>query len=389
MDPAPPRLALRLSLFSAALISMLGVFMPFWSPWLAHRGFTPIEIAWLLALPACVRSLVGPLVANVVDRSGRRREAIVVLAVLCVAVFGAIWPVHSFLMLLPLCAVFQSSYSALVPLYDSFTILVADQHGLQFGRIRLWGSLSFLVISIASGRMLKEAPPDLIYALILACLLLTCAALPLLPRRDESPKNRADVAWRRLLGVRSFGWLVITYALIQSSHAAYYAYSTLRWGADGIGEFACGVLWAMAVLSEIVCFATGSKLLLRAGPVRLLLLGACAGIVRWALIGNTTSLPLLFALQCLHSLTYAGSYLAALHLIARMVPIELTATAQSLLSAVTSLVMALATLLAGSLFGGHSVLGAPAFLAMSGIAAAGLCAGFVLDRALAPASSAK
>ena len=94
---------------------------------------------------------------------------------------------------------------------------------------------------------------------------------------------------------------LIAVGLVQASHAAYYGFATIHWRAAGLSDDVIGALWAEGVLAEIVLFAFSGAVVRRLGPVRLLLLGAAAGIVRWAIIGSTTDLVAVAGVQWLHS----------------------------------------------------------------------------------------
>jgi len=68
-------------------------------------------------------------------------------------------------------------------------------------------------------------------------------------------------------------------------------------------------------------------------PTTLLLLGGSGAVVRWLVIGSTTSLPWLFATNWLHAISFAATYLGAIGAVERRVPVEQRATAQGILGA--------------------------------------------------------
>lgn len=174
-------------------------------------------------------------------------------------------------------------------------------------------------------------------------------------------------------------WLFLAVAgLNQASHAVLYGFATLHWRASGLSDATIGWLWAEGVLAEILLFALSNRILARIGVSGLLLLAGLASALRWLALGLTTDLSALIVLQALHGLTFGAAHLAAMHFIARSIPANLTATAQSLNTAIAGgVIMAGAMAGAGwlySTFAGH------AFLAMTVLALASAVLAFALGR---------
>ena len=79
--------------------------------------------------------------------------------------------------------------SALMPLGDSITLAAVRDDGLDYGRVRVWGSVSFIVAAIGSGAALALGSPgapggpadDQVLFLVLtasAVLLVACIGIP-------------------------------------------------------------------------------------------------------------------------------------------------------------------------------------------------------------------
>lgn len=116
----------------------------------------------------------------------------------------------------------------------------------------------------------------------------------------------------------------------------------------------------------------------------LLLIGGMAAIIRWAALAWAPPLVLLWPLQALHALSFAAVFLAAMQLIERLAPSDQATAAQMVYSSLSAgLLIGLATVVSGPLFDAYGVGG---YLAMSVLAAAGLCLSLILARRLAPIS---
>jgi len=163
-----------------------------------------------------------------------------------------------------------------------------------------------------------------------------------------------------------------------ASHAVYYAFSALHWRAAGLTSAAVGWLWAEGVIAEVVLFAVAGAVVARVGALRLMALAGVCGIVRWIVLGATTDLTALIAVQALHAGTFGAAHLGAMHFLARNAPAGLAASAQALYSAVSGgFAIGLAMLASGWLY---TELGGRAFFPMAAMSAAGLGIALLLMR---------
>jgi MFS transporter, PPP family, 3-phenylpropionic acid transporter len=324
-------MSLRLSCYFAALFFVIGVYLPFWPVFLQSRGMGAAEIGLLLALAGVMRVIANPLVGHIADRSGKRRRVAIVMAAGALVSFAAFAIADGFIAFAVATLAATMFFSPLMPLGDSLTLAVTRARGLDYGRIRLWGSVTFILGSIAAGRLLAGRPEILVLWLMMAALAATLAAALLLPRAEASAEPRARVPpFRHLLADHGFLLFLAAAGLLQASHAVYYGFASLHWRAAGIDDRIIGLLWGVGVAAEIALFAFSGAIVRWLGPMRLFAIGALAGVVRWTALGLSTDVTLLFAVQLLHALTFGATHLAAMHFIMRAVPAAQSATALGL-----------------------------------------------------------
>lgn len=366
---------LRLSLFYAALFSVVGMQMPYWPVWLEAQGLTAAQIGILLAVGFWAKVLANPVIGRAVDVHGKRRGPMIVLAVIAFCTFALFAVADGFAMLLVLSVLSTAAFAALMPLGENVTLLTVYERKLDYGRIRLWGSLSFIVLSVAGGRLLLELPVDVVLWGILAGIALTIGACTLLPdvRTRAAEDKSPPPAIGPLLRHPAFLLFLGTASIIQASHAVYYGFATLYWREAGLSEDLIGGLWAIGVVAEVVLFVFGNRLVERFGPARLLMLGGLGGVVRWVVLGLTVDPLILAPVQTLHALTFGATHLGAMHFIARAVPPAYSGRAQAIYSsAALGAGMGLAMGIAGRLY--ETVAG-QAFLVMALLGLAGLIGG--------------
>ena len=358
---------LRLSAFYAAMFAFVGVQLPFWPVWLQGRGLDAGEIGLVLGTVLCCKVLVNPLIAATADRLRARRGAMVVLALAALAAHGALYLSEGFWSLLALAVLGGVAFAAILPLGEAIGLAVVYARDLDYGRLRLWGSLAFIAAAVGLGHVLAEGDENLILVAMVGLLALVVVAARAMPEGSGAEgAPPAPGAIRALLAKPIFWLFLATAGLNHASHAVLYGFATLHWRQAGIAEGTIGWLWAEGVAAEILLFSLSNRILARLGVANLLLLAAAASAVRWAALAVTTDLAALVAIQALHGLSFGAAHLGAMHFIARAIPANLTATAQSLNTAIAGgVIMAGGIAGAGWLYGAF---GGRAFLAMTGLA---------------------
>jgi PPP family 3-phenylpropionic acid transporter len=358
-------IAVRISLFYVAVFAVVGVQLPFWPVFLAGRGIEPAEIGLILALPLLVKLVANPLAGIAVDRLGSRRPLMVGLAAASLAAFCLFGLVHGFWPLAAVTLLAAAAFSPLIPLGENLAVRVAYERRLDYGRLRLWGSLAFIAAALAAGEVIGGRGPDGALLLVLGFAVLTLAGCLLLPQAGAAAARAAP--WR-LLGERPLLLALLAATLIQASHSAYYVVGTLHWRALGHSSAAIAWLWAEGVVAEMVLFWFGAGLVQRVGPLGLLALGGAAGLARWIGTAAAEGIAALALLQAMHALTFGAAHLGVMHFLQRRVPPSLSATGQALYSTLTGIGFGIAMAASGALYQRGSWL---AWSAMAAMAAAG------------------
>ncbi len=368
-----PAATVRLALFYAASFLVVGIQLPFWPVWLAGRGLDSRQIAAVFAAALWAKVAATPLFGALADRLGRRRAVMAALAALAFAAYLGLWDAAGFAAILALNLAAAVAQSALMPLGDSITLAAVRDDGLDYGRIRVWGSLSFVAAAVGSGLWLSAAPPsgNRILFLVLTATALLVAACLMMP---ASAPHAAGPPRLRLLGAfaasRRFWLFVAAASALQASHQLYYGFGTLFWRSLGFSDRVIGGLWAEGVVAEIVLFWLARPLVTRIGPLGLMAASGASGIVRWSLAAALPGLGAAALLQLLHAFTFGAGHLGAMHFLSRSVPPGAASSAQALYAAASAgLGSGLVMLGAGSLY---AAFGGRAYLFMALLSAVGL-----------------
>lgn len=367
--------------FYVASFAVLGVYMQYFPGWLRSEGrLTEAEVSFVLSAQTIARTLLGTFWAQQVDRAGGARGVLIGLSLASVGAFALFAVSHALAFAWCAAFVFGALYSPMYPIVDAAAMQAGHARGFSFGRLRMVGSVAFLVVILVVGACLDRFGTTIVHPVLAVGIVAMVLAAFALPRHGPRPAAVAGphAPWWALLKSRPLVLLLIASAFIQGSHATYYNLSTVHWSDHGISKVVAGALWAEGILAEIVLFFVAAKTVDRWRPTTLLMIGAAAAVVRWCVVGSTTSVGWLFATAWLHALTFACTYLGSLRALERRVPVEQRATAQGLLGAATSGIgMVVCGLVGGFVYERWAGL---AFLTMAAFAAAGFCLAWWLRR---------
>jgi MFS transporter, PPP family, 3-phenylpropionic acid transporter len=368
--PASP--TVRFAFFSSVSNATIAVLMAFWPLWLTSRGLDATEIGIVGAVLLWVRVPATPLLGMLADRSGKPRLVMLLLAAGSLAISGLFIPAYGFLPILLISTAFGTLFWTIGPLTEN-AILRAS---VDYGRVKIWGSFTFLVMTVVIGRVLVTAPRDTLLALLLGGGALILAAIWLLPVPSHPTQRNDPSGWRLLAHPRHVLFFTAA-ALLQASHVVYYSFSALYWRSLGYSTDAIGWLWAEGVVAEMILFYWSGHLLRRVRPTHLMVLGGIAGVVRWTTLATATALPALAAVNFLHCFTFASAHVGAMFYLLRNTPSALAGTGQSLYTTAQCIGFGLVWLFSGALY---EAVGGSAFLVMAGMSALGGVAALWLSR---------
>ncbi|WP_417805215.1 MFS transporter [Thalassospira lucentensis] len=321
-----------LALFFVGLFAIQGVFMPYWPVWLKAQGLSAGEIGILLSLPNWVRVFADPLIAQRADHTGNRKTPMLWLAGIYVVTVLA-FPVSSnFWWLAALSMVIGFTYAPLLPLGTTITVHECKTRDLDYGRVRLWGSLAFIVASYGVGWILDGTSTTWIVWMLFAAGVINFAIVTRMPDPQTERSLRSGSSLIYLLRKPVFLIYLGCIGFAQGAHGTYYSFASVHWESVGYSHEMIGAFWSTGVMAEVALFAFAGKFVRGRHPGILFAIGAIAGILRWIVLGSSDDVWLIMLVQPLHALTFGITHLAAVSFIARAIPQQLATSAQSLMA---------------------------------------------------------
>jgi PPP family 3-phenylpropionic acid transporter len=375
--------ALRLYYF--AIFAALGLYLPFFPLWLEARGIEGFAMG-IVAAAFPAMSIVGPPAFGLLADALRLRGSL--LRVACLGTFVAFAFLAGssltdrplgFVGILCTVLVFAFFRSPMVMMADVLALEHAAASATTYPRIRLWGSVGFLVAATTAGWAIDPTGASLLplsLAAVLFLALIVSFALPtraaLHPLVQSAPGQIRRLAWSaefRLFLAASF--------LGQAAHSAYDLTYSLHLRDLGFTGSMVGIAWAIGVIAEIALMAFSSRLSAAISPPWLLAFALLGASVRWAILALVRSPLILLSLQPMHALSFGLMWIASMAFVKSRAAPQNLATVQGIYVATIGGASVTGMLLWGPLYrsaGGATTFAAAAAVALAAAAMAALFA---------------
>lgn len=326
----------RLSAWYFFYFAFIGAFAPYFTLYLQSLEFSAREIGLLMAAGPVMRMLAPAFWGWLSDKSGRRAPIVRQSAALTAAAFAVFFAAEGFWPVLAGIALTFFFWTAAHPLVEALTLDHLRGRTEEYGRIRLWGSVGFVVSVLGVGALLDLMPlPALLWACFGLLLGVFACALAL---RDGGAQPAAHHAPSLRLGLRRPEVLALFAAcfFMSAAHGPLYVFFSIHLVDHGYGKTVVGALWSLGVVAEIVVFLFMARLMQRHSLRAILLACFLAAAVRFLMIGwGVTSLTVLILAQLLHALSFGAYHAAAIAAVNAWFPPGTQGRGQALYSSVS------------------------------------------------------
>ncbi|EGW54007.1 MFS transporter [Candidatus Endoriftia persephonae] len=306
----------RLSGFYLFYFASLGALLPFWGVYLKDRGFSSAEIGELMAV-IMVSKLVAPNIWGwIADHTGQRMPIVRIASLLSLMIFVGVFYAEGFWTLALVMMLFSFFWNASLPQFEAVTMSYLGERIKHYSRIRLWGSIGFILAVSALGFLLDRMSVEVIPQLVLLLYLGIWLSSLLVPERGAAPHHEAQGSILTVLKRPTVIAYLAACFLMQASHSAYYAFYSIYMEEHGYSSTFVGQMWSLGVVAEVLIFLVMHRLLQRWGARKVLIASLLIAVLRWLLIGAAPDqLWIMLFAQILHAATFGTFHAAAIHLV--------------------------------------------------------------------------
>lgn len=292
--------------------ALTGTFLPYWTLYLKSLQFNAKDIGLLMGLVSSTRIVAPSLWGYWADKTGQRLRIVRLGSWLSFIAFLCVFGAHSYWSLVVVLMAYAFFQNAILAQFEAVTMAHLGAHTERYGRIRLWGSLGFVLMTLGVGRILEvesvQVLPDVLA--ILAFFIFVSSLM--VPDVKTARREEGQSFWQLLCSVEVLVFFASNF-LNQLAHGPYYTFYSIYLQQYGYSAWIIGWMWGLGVVAEILLFAWVPRWLMRVGIRRLLLISLCLGALRWLLIGFfPTHFFLLMLAQCLHAASFGGFHAAGI-----------------------------------------------------------------------------
>jgi PPP family 3-phenylpropionic acid transporter len=313
---------------------VMGIFLPYFNLYCYNLGFSGLQIGALSGLRS-VAMVVFPLIWGILaDRHDLRRP----IYILCNFISTAVWVMYLFNIefwpMLFITALYGMFYAPIISFLEAVTMDVLGTAKKSYGRIRAWGSISFIVMVLVLGKIIDLYSVDIILVLILiGSVMLTLISLAI-PAIQATKKNLLAPGAGSLLEKRVIVFLFCAFLMLVS-HGAYYGFFSIHLANMGFGSTFIGITWALASTAEILVMIKSDKLFHRFSLENVLFFSFVVAAARWMILFFAQSATVILLSQILHAVTYGTFHMASILYIDRLAPEKAKTLGQAVNNALT------------------------------------------------------
>lgn len=310
----PRSIYLRLSGFYFWYFAFVGAYGPFFALYLQDRGFESVGIAILMAVGPVARIFVPNFWGWLADRYRARDRIQRAVAFVTPFIAAGLLLHPGFAGMLVLLIAWSLFWSGLLPLVEAGTMTVLRAHVGAYGRVRLWGSIGFILIVVGGGYLFDAIGVGVLEWAILVLLVLTALTVLVLPRDqvDAQPHGGSGSIWT-VFAKPGVAGMIGGFFLMQFAHGPYNTFYSIYLVEGGYTKTAVGWLWALGVVAEIVLFMWLPTILRRWRLDQILTACFAFAVVRFLLIAwARDSLAVLLFAQLMHAITFGAFHAAGI-----------------------------------------------------------------------------
>lgn len=307
----------RLGVWYFFYFAFVGAFAPYFTLYLQDVGLSAWEIGVLMSVPQVMRLVAPNLWGLLADHLGHRVGIVRLAALFSALGFVGFFFTHNYTAMLLAMALVWFFWSAALPLVEAMTLDYLVEHPDRYGRIRLWGSVGFIVSVMVIGTLLDYLPIAALLWAILAILASVLASALTLPDTKVGADGTAPPLGNLLQRPEVLALLAACF-FMAVAHGPLYVFYSIHLVDHGYGKMAVGLFWSLGVLAEIGVFMAMPRLMRWVSLRQILLASFVLAILRFLLIGWWADSPVLLVVaQLLHGATFGAYHAAAMAVLTR------------------------------------------------------------------------
>ncbi|UOD34124.1 MFS transporter [Deferribacteraceae bacterium V6Fe1] len=334
-----------LSFFYFFHFGTLGIFIPFVALYLKHNGFSGKDIGLFITVISIIKFLLTNIWTKTYNKINSK-TVFVILAILISNVSVILLLSKNYFLTFLTFVIYSIARVGILPVMDHITNEFSRESGIEYGKIRMFGSVGFICFTTLTGFLVDYFSVNVFITMTILTGLLS--ALTILSIEPESIEKNEHINVNNKLGI-DFKIILTASILHYISLTFFHNFLNIKVEYLNESQTIAGAIWSIGIITEILLMFFSNKLFKTISPITLLIVSMFLGGLRSFVIGYAKFAAILLLINILHGFAFGTFHLSIIRYIKDYIAADCRLKAQSFYS---SLIYGLGAIF-GSILSGY------------------------------------
>jgi len=305
----------KLSILYFVYFALLGVMAPYLGLYLESQEFSLFEIAQLASL-LMMTKIVAPLLwGSIADRYQNSVFLVRLGSFMTMLCYLGFFVASTFWQYVVVIMLFSFFWNAILPQIEVITLFNLAGYQDRYSRIRLWGSVGFIVSVVGAGWFFELAGISY-FPLVLLLIIFAIWGVSYFKYEESKivkvASSESVSLVSQLMQTKVVLFFIICF-LLQVSHGAYYTYFSIYLESLSYSKSVIGWLWSLGVLAEIILFLFMHRWFELHNIKIIMVIALLLTVARWYFVSEYSELIIvIIIMQCLHAFSFGAMHSVAI-----------------------------------------------------------------------------
>lgn len=289
------------SIFYFLMFSSSFIAMQYLNLYYKQIGFSVIQITVIIIVSTIMSVGSSLYLGYKFDKSNKKHKILFFILVSSIISFISIYYFERYEYILIANIIFSMVYFSVQPLFTTITLINIEKNCLNFGKVRLYGTIGFCATSIILPMIKYENAIFIAMAIVMTLMIVTFFVILKKDRINNDIKENEKFKLSELFQNKIIIKLMMFIFIINITLGAYFNFFGIYYTEElGYSKELFGILCAVSTLSEIPFLLLSSKIFEKFNIKSILIISGLITGIRWLLCAFFTQAVILLGIQILH-----------------------------------------------------------------------------------------
>lgn len=289
------------SIFYFLMFSSSFIAMQYLNLYYKQIGFSVIQITVIIIVSTIMSVGSSLYLGYKFDKSNKKHKILFFILVSSIISFISIYYFERYEYILIANIIFSMVYFSVQPLFTTITLINIEKNCLNFGKVRLYGTIGFCATSIILPMIKYENAIFIAMAIVMTLMIVTFFVILKKDRINNDIKENEKFKLSELFQNKIIIKLMMFIFIINITLGAYFNFFGIYYTEElGYSKELFGILCAVSTLSEIPFLLLSSKIFEKFNIKSILIISGLITGIRWLLCAFFTQAVILLSIQILH-----------------------------------------------------------------------------------------